>query len=121
MERIDALMREYDNPSDTDECAGGGRRKNKKSKGKSKGSCGSGVQYDENYAESTCCYSAAAASVAGKDAGLLAALDETADALDEMCMLDEFDDLICIACNKRFKNAAQWANHAKSKVRPCEI
>ena len=39
----------------------------------------------------------------------------SADLLDEMCMLDEDDQLLCIACNKRFRNAGQWENHARSK------
>ena len=85
LQRIDALLMEDDGSYDD-----GPRRKGKKGKGKKGGGGGGG-------------------------GGGAADVEDVSEALDDMCMLDEFEQLVCIACDKTFKNASQWANHAKSK------
>ena len=117
--RIDELLQEYDDPDDDEYGGGGGgggRRRSKKGKNK-KGGGGSNVDYGDNYAASQALDNDAGDG-GGFDAAASTANDDTEElglALDDMCMLDDDEMLVCIACNKRFKNAAQFGNHAKSK------
>ena len=115
---IDALAREFD---DDEFGGGGGRRKGKKGK-KGKGGGGGGESESahaavEEAAEAEAAPSAAGASGEAVAAAEAAAVEEDREAEEEEVFYFEEEDgsLFCVACNKRFKNVAQWHNHERSR------
>jgi DnaJ family protein A protein 5 len=104
LKRIDAMLNEY---GDEDEDDGGGgtsaRRKSKGKKGKGGGGGGGGGGGSSHKQQ--------------QQQQQAVGCEEVVEDVEASpwAVLDDNDELMCVACDKRFKNASQWSNHEKSK------